>query len=278
MSNHSINQLKKELVNNFNLNKYDSCLKILTAVKIELIENGMLIPDEKNTSTKEGLENLKTVEEIYYLGFLASMWKRNYKDLEIIFLHLMCFYTCDKLYNKKGVNNEMTKAISIYLLYLLSQGSLLKFHSNLEIIYMSPLFDVEKDKFLQFPINIERSMMEGNYVEVWKLLKEQRGLPCIEYSHFVETLIKTIRYQVFLCIQQTYEKIPIATCKSLLFYSQEQSDSVFMQSLKNDLEVENWTLEKNFITFQNDENSENNRIPDITKNILSYAEQIESVI
>ncbi|KAM9901848.1 hypothetical protein OXX69_008552, partial [Metschnikowia pulcherrima] len=73
--------------------------------------------------------------------------------------------------------------------------------------------------------------------------------------------------------------IPVTNCKTLLYYPQEQSDVSFEAALRDELNVTNWVFENGIVYFDNGE--ENNSISDnaaTIKNVLSYAEQIESIV
>lgn len=285
----SLQKLTAELYQSFESKNYEQCQKLLPPIKIELIKHNLLVPTTLNTSTTDQLNDLKIAQKILEIGALSSLLSNSYQSFENYFAQLKPFYENIKLTTssssttkKSLLNSETTKIVSLYLLYLLSQGSISKFHIELETIYNSSQFDAEKDKYLQFPINLERNLMEGNYIKIWKLLNESDSkLPCQEYTHFTSTLITALRFEISKSLERTYDSLPINNCKSLLYFPQEQSDQVFEKILKEELEVENWEFFNGKIYFnvkdaESLEGEKNSTT--IINNVLSYAGEIESIV
>ncbi|ODV82325.1 uncharacterized protein CANTADRAFT_44051 [Suhomyces tanzawaensis NRRL Y-17324] len=276
----SLQKLTAELYKLFDSQEYEQSLKLLAPIKIELIKHNLLIPLPSNTLTKDQVNDLKIAQRILEIGALASLLTNNYQSFENYFAQLRPFYATAQIYSKQEkLNTDATKIISLYLLYLLSQGLISKFHIELETIYNSSHYDTEKDKYLSFPINLERNLMEGNYIKIWKLLKEEKNLPCKEYTHFIDTLINALRFEISKSLEKTYDSIPISNCKNLLYFPQEQSDSVFETILKEQFEVDNWKIEGGVIYFnRNESNGDQAEASSTVFNALNYAEQIESII
>lgn len=277
----SLQKLTGELYQLFESEKYTQCQKILTPIKIELIKHNLLVPLASNSGNKDQLNDLKIAERILEIGSLASLLSNDYQGFENYFAQLKPFYSNEKLHSKLEINTDSTKIISLYLLYLLSQGLISKFHVELEYIFNKRQYNIEKDSYLQFPINLERNLMEGNYNKIWKLLNESDNkLPCKEYKHFIDTLITALRFEIAKSLERTYESLPVSNCKNLLYFPQEQSDSVFQQFCERDLEIETWTFKDGTIFFHSkgkDETSGDNSTA-VINNVLNYAEQIESIV
>lgn len=272
-------KLSGELYNLFEQGKYQDCQTILPPIKIELIKHNLLVPLPSNTKTENELNDLKIAERILEIGALSLLFLSEYQTFESTFASLRPFYLCPQLHATKEFNTEATKVISLYLIYLISQGLISKFHIELEYIYNTAFFDVENDQYLQYPIELEKNLMEGNYIKIWKLLQNDALLPCPECRHFKDTLINTLRYEIAKSIEKTNKKIPISNCKTLLYFPQEQSDVSFEQALKLELDVNGWEFNDGFIHFQPDK--KNDSISDnaaIIKNVLCYAELIESIV
>lgn len=108
---------------------------------------------------------------------------------------------------------------------------------------------------------------------------ERRLAPCPEFGHFKDTLVNTLRYEIAKSLEKTNKKIPVLNCKTLLYFPQEQSDLAFEQVLKLQLDVSGWEFRDGFIHFdiehKNDSISDNSAI---IKNVLCYAELIESIV
>jgi len=274
----SLQKLTAELYALFEQEKYAECQSLLPPIKIELIKHNLLVPLLSNTQTKDQVNDLRIAQRILEIGALSSLLSNNYQSFENYVAQLRPFYSNAKLYHKHELDTDATKIKLLYLLYLLSQGLISKFHTELEIIYNSPQYDVEKDKFLQFPVHLERNLMEGNYIKIWRLLKEEKNLPCQEYKHFIDTLIQALRFEIAKSIEKTYESIPVNNCKSLLYFPQEQSDAVFEKTLQEELEVENWKFDNGVIYFVKNETELSGNNSNVITNVLNYAEQIESIV
>merc|ERR1712080_644356 len=120
--------------------------------------------------------------------------------------------------------------------------------------------------------------MGGNYIKIWNLLKEDSNLPCKEFTHFADTLINALRFEIAKSLEKTYDSIAISNCKSLLYSPQELSDLTFEQTLKESLDLTNWKFDQGVIYFTKVENEETVDNEAIIKNVLGYAEQIESIV
>ncbi|KAK1703244.1 uncharacterized protein BDZ83DRAFT_234939 [Colletotrichum acutatum] len=79
---------------------------------------------------------------------------------------------------------------------------------------------VEGDKYLGYPIRLERWLMEGSYDRVWNALKSREG-PSKEYGVFSEILTFQIRSEIASSSERAYSSLPISPAKSLLFLDSE---------------------------------------------------------
>ncbi|KAF3992245.1 hypothetical protein FT663_01236 [Candidozyma haemuli var. vulneris] len=276
----ALSKLAGELYQLYDHDKYAECQRLLPALKVELIKHNLLVPVPSNSQSTDQINDLKISERILEIGALSSLLTHDYAGFENFFASLRPFYTSTKLHGKSETNTDATKIIALYLLYLLSQGLISKFHVELETIYNSPSFNVEKDKYLNYPIDLERNLMEGNYIKIWKLLQNEGSLPSKEFHLFTQTLINTLRFEIAKSIEKTNDSIPVSNCRTLLYFPQEQSDKAFEEALKEDLEVEDWIFKDGVIYF-NTKKSQGAFTADnssIISNVLDYAEQIESIV
>lgn len=276
----SLQKLTSELYSLFEKGNYEQCQKLLPPVKIELIKHNLLVPLKSNTTTSDQINDLKVTQRILEIGALSSLLTNDYQGFENYFAQLRPFYANSAVRGDSKVHNtDATKIISLYLLYLLSQGLISKFHVELELIYNSPQYDTESDKYLSFPINLERNLMEGNYIKIWKLLKDDHSLPCKEYGHFRSTLIDALRFEIARSLEKTYDSIPVSNCKNLLYIPQETSDETFEAVLRNDLGVSAATIENGVIYFALQESDlAASDSSNLVANVLSYADQIELIV
>lgn len=273
-------KLAAELHGLFEKKDYAACQRLLVPLKLELIQHNLLVPLPSNTQTEDQVNDLKNAERILEIGALSALLDHSYTAFENSIASLKPFYACAKLHGVRETSTESTKITALYLLYLLSQGLLSKFHLELEAIYNSPHVNVEKDAYLLFPIDLERNMMEGNYLKIWKLLQQDSTLPCPEFEHFRSTLVNTLRHEIAKSIEKTNSSIPISNCKTLMHYGQEHLDLAFEALLREQMDVENWVFKDGVIHFANVSTAESGVLDNsqTVRNLLNYAEQIESIV
>jgi len=89
-----------------------------------------------------------------------------------------------------GDKSERAKITGLYLLLLLTKGDYAGFHTELEGLELRTGFDgkggdVEGDRYLSYPVKLERWLMEGSYDQVWKAMAS-REVPSEEYGVFSE--------------------------------------------------------------------------------------------
>lgn len=276
----SLPKLAEELYQLFDKSQYAECQRLLPAVKLELIKHNLLVPLVANTGNLDQINDLKIAERILEIGALSALLTNDNGAFERFFASLAPFYGSRKLHAQPEINTDTTKIISLNLVYLLSQGLISDFHVHLETIFNSPQYNIEKDKYLAFPVLLERNLMEGNYIKIWKLLQNEEALPCGEYRHFTATLINTLRHEIAKSIEHTNDCIPVSNCKTLLYFPQESSNKAFEEALRTDLDVSSWVFHDDVIYFNNGRANaavaQDNGA--IIANVLNYADQIESIV
>lgn len=105
---------------------------------------------------------------------------------------LLPFYELpESAYGGDGTKGQRSKITGLYLLLLLTRGDYAGFHTVLEGL------EVEGagggggikgegpggDKFIQYPVKLERWLMEGSYDRVWAATKRE-GVPSEEFGAF----------------------------------------------------------------------------------------------
>lgn len=122
----SLQKLTAEIYSVYDKQDYQKCQQLLAPIKIELIKHNLLVPLDSNTQTEDQVNDLKIAQRILEIGALSSLLTNNYSGFESYFAQLKPFYTNGKIHNlnKPHLNTDSTKIISLFLLYLLSQGSI----------------------------------------------------------------------------------------------------------------------------------------------------------
>ena len=97
----------------------------------------------------------------------------------------------------------------LYLLLLLTKGDYAGFHSvleGLEVELGSRGGGLEGDRFLGYPVKLERWLMEGSYDRVWKAMGGE-GVPGEEEGVFSEVRFVPFRSLPFLPFRSPHNSI-----------------------------------------------------------------------
>lgn len=174
---HILTQLKSQSASL----SYPEAAALLSKAKLLLLQLNALTP---TAATPAPL--LALARETYEQGALYSIRARSPDAFTRYVSHLRPFYELPAAVLPPDVaaRNRVT---GLYLLLLLTQGRYAEFHSELESLATREGggVDVEDERFLGYPIRLERWLMEGSYDRVWKAMKKGE-VPCEEYGVFSE--------------------------------------------------------------------------------------------
>lgn len=262
-----LTELTKALKTAFDSKDYSSCKKLFTPIKIELIKAGLLVPDLVKVSTSDAYVNdLVISRTILEIGALCSVNEHDSKSFENFFAQLRVFYFST---NKKLSESEnKSKLISLYLLVLLSQGEVTKFHSELEFL-SKHISSLEEDEYFSYPIKVEKWLMEGSYQKAWDLLQSDSKVK--EFNVFTETLMDAIREEIARNTEMAYNKLPLFNVKALLFFKSEKDTEQFANE-------RGWNVVAGSVIFNEEELVEKEEQPNIVERTLDYAINLESIV
>lgn len=193
MAEAELQTLLKQLHQSLQSHNYQQSAPLLSRAKLTLLNLNALIPSE-STPRKHLLLARETLE----LGAIVSIRLKDPVSFTRYFQQLQPFYSLPlEVLPKEGSN--ASKITGLYLLLLLSDGDYAGFHTLLEGLEMGAALSgkgLEDDVFIQYPIRLERALMEGSYDRVWGetkservpseefgLFSEVRAPPNIQYSH-----------------------------------------------------------------------------------------------
>lgn len=263
----SLIALTKSLNTAFTSGDYESCQKLLTPLRIELIKARLLVPDFSKTETSNDyLNDLNVTKRILEIGALCNVNRRDFESFENYFSQLRVFYFSPKPSLSESENKS--KLISLYLLILLSQGDVTKFHSELEFLGKR-IPNLEEDVFLSYPIKVEKWLMEGSYQRAWNLLNNESKVP--EFNIFSETLMDAIREEIGHNTELAYKKLPLFNVKALLFFKSEKDTEQFALE-------KGWSVSSGCVYFTKEEPTEYEQQTSIVEKTLDYAISLESII
>ncbi|KAI1808659.1 SAC3/GANP/Nin1/mts3/eIF-3 p25 family-domain-containing protein [Daldinia bambusicola] len=198
---------------------YSEASALLSRAKIQLLQLKAATPSAPGTPGASS-QHLALARDIYEQGALFSIRARNPDAFTRYVSQLQPFYELPDI----AGSGERNKVTGLYLLLLLTQGRYAEFHSELETLSTRAkeggTGEIEGDRFLGYPIKLERWLMEGSYDRVWKAMKS-REVPSEEYGVFSEILTSQIRSEIASSSERAYPSLPLSSTKSLLFLDSE---------------------------------------------------------
>ena len=272
----SLEQLTTKLTEVYLKQDYETCNKLLTPIKIELIKNNLFVPNVQSSVNPNDLVIARSILEI---GATVSLNLLHMTDFSNYITQLKPFYEQKHI---QPESNEKNKLLSLYLLLLLTQGDLAMFHIELENFqnYGMSIDDLEKDKFLSIPIKFEKWIIDGDFNQIYETLSSKHKFPCTEYNIFEGELLNSIRVNIATDLEKVYKELPIENLRILLFLKEISETKQFVENF-------HWTLENGVVYFTNkeklvgDELAALNEVKDeksIIRNALIYATEMERII
>ncbi|VEU22671.1 DEKNAAC103641 [Brettanomyces naardenensis] len=267
----SLEQLTTELTSHFNRDDYETCAKLLTPIRIELIKNGLLVPSPDYRLNSNDMVITRSILEI---GALVSINTHNMKEFSNYITLLRPFYILPQGTIPESSNRN--KLLSLYLLLLLTQGDLALFHIELEKFqnFGKSVDELEGDEFLSIPIKFEKWIIDGDFNKVYEALSSKHKFPCKEFNLFETDLLNSIRLNIAENLESAYTSLPLENLKMLLFVETSKEATEFIDSF-------GWTSVNGVVYFNKKQNELEEEITDekqIIKNALVYAKEMESII
>ncbi|RMZ82266.1 hypothetical protein DV738_g1898, partial [Chaetothyriales sp. CBS 135597] len=253
---------------------------LLARAKHALLQQNALIPTRSTP-----LPTLLAARSILEAGAQLSIRARDPQSFVRYYSQLQPFYDYAEL-QKHQPSQSRSKITGLYLLLLLSQGDYAGFHTLLESLIVSEgqgestatatTTTVESDPYIKYPIEIERSLMEGSYDQVWRKTSG-RDVPGDEFALFSEILINTIRLEIASCAARSYPSLPITSAKNLLFLDSEGAVSQFARD-------QGWELRDGRIYFPivlEDGKSKDGDAAlerELVSHVVGYARELETIV
>ncbi|XXH01204.1 killer toxin resistant protein [Hypoxylon texense] len=238
-------------------------------------------------------QHLALARDVYEQGALFSIRARNPDAFTRYVSQLQPYYELPPA--DAAAADQRNKVTGLYLLLHLTQGRYAEFHSELETLatragQQDGAGEIENDRFLGYPIKLERWLMEGSYDRVWKAMKS-REVPSEEYGVFSEAnlqiLTSQIRSEIASSSERAYPSLPLSSTKSLLFLDSEGAVVDFARQ-------RGWAVRDGHIYFPTsasalgdgeelvldnegeDEQQDFSRM--VIENALGYARELETIV
>lgn len=266
----SLEQLTTKLSELFNKEDYENASKLLTPIKIQLLENNFLVP---SINSKINPNDLLITRQILEIGAIISINLLKMQDFSNYITQLKPFYQIN------SNSSQMNKLLSLYLLLLITQDDLALFHIELEnfLNFNMNIDDMENDKFLSIPIKFEKWIIDGDFNKIYESLSNQNNFPCKEFNLFHNDLLNSIRFNIANDLQKVYKSLPIENLKLLLFLKE-------INEIEDFINAYNWNLNNGIVELTNNNKQDVELIEDINdekaiiKNSLIYANEMESIV
>ncbi|KAK4222145.1 proteasome regulatory particle subunit [Podospora fimiseda] len=248
---------------------YTETSSLLSRAKLLLLQLNALTPSPSTTNP----QLLSLARDVYEAGALASIRAKNPDAFTRYVSQLTPFYELPP--NLLPTSTERNKITGLRLLLLLTQGLYSEFHSELESLAGDDIVP-EQDKYLGYPIKLERWLMEGSYDRVWKAMKKGE-VPCEEFGVFSEILTYQIRSEIASSSERAYPSLPLSSTKSLLFLDSEGAVIEFARN-------RGWLVKDGQIYFPTaqeateDGGEQKETSQTVIENTLGYARQLETIV
>ncbi|OAA49489.1 26S proteasome non-ATPase regulatory subunit 8 [Metarhizium rileyi] len=273
MADRNVSQILGQLKHSPSMS-YSEANALLSKAKLALLSSNALTPTQSTSS-----HLLALARETFEQGALFAIRARNPEAFTRYVRQLQPFYELPSATLPPNLS-ERNKVTGLSLLLLLTQGRYAEFHSELEGLANrdggGDSGDVEGDRYLGYPIRLERWLMEGSYDRVWKAMKSSE-VPCDEYGVFSEILKNQIRSEIASSSERAYPSLPISSTKSLLFLD---SEGDVIQFAKH----RGWVVRDGHIYFPDaaDPSEDSNHGKDVSQviieNTLGYARELETIV
>ncbi|KAL9071843.1 MAG: hypothetical protein Q9161_003943 [Pseudevernia consocians] len=250
---------------------------LLSTAKRQLLSLDALLPTPGTPPQLLGLART-TLET----GALLSIRLQDPDAFTRYFQQLLPFYELPPSTFQPAGDGQRSKVTGLYLLLLLTKGDYAGFHTVLEGLEVEKggstgAGGLEEDKFIGYPVKLERWLMEGSYDRVWGATKRD-GVPGEEFGVFSEVLVGTIRSEIASCSEKAYPSLPIANAKNLLFLESEGSVVEFAHG-------RGWVVKDGRIYFplqQGDGVRSEKEIlvasGQVIENTIGYARELETIV
>lgn len=181
----SLDSILSSLQSSLRSNDTSSASSQLSKAKLALLQSNALIPSQSVSP-----QSLSTARSILECGALISIRSRDPQSFIRYYSQLQPFYDFPGL--QSHPSRERSQITGLYLLLLLSQGDYAGFHTLLETLIVAESGNggksVEDDPYIRYPIELERSLMEGSYDQVWRKTSG-RDVPGEEFALFSDVCI-----------------------------------------------------------------------------------------
>lgn len=273
----ALQQISQDFLAAFESRRYNDAASLIPRIKLEYAKVGLLSP-----SLQFDKADLLAARQLLEMAVLVSIFaERPQAETERLLSELRPFYSPGLRLSPSENHSKMT---ALYLLIVLTSNRVSEFHTELENIE-----NAESDKYLTYPVSLERWLMEGAYDKAWKAVTDESQFPAPEFALLMKSkesnLESTIRNEIAICIESAYPSLPAASAKHLLYITSDADLEKFAKSRSG------WKLLQQRVTFDGSVSSQPTQAvkekkarartydeEELIDKMLGYAAQIEVII
>ncbi|KAI3710664.1 hypothetical protein L2E82_40453 [Cichorium intybus] len=246
-------------------NDFDTCSKLLSQLKILLIEFKSLPP--LFGETPNAVQELTIARDIYEHAVVLSVKMEDQDAFERDFFQLKPYYT--DVGGRLPQSPQEYPILGLNLLRLLVQNRIAEFHTELELLSGNAL----ENPCIKHAVELEQSFMEGAYNRV---LSARQTVPHETYVYFMDLLARTVRDEIAGCSEKAYDSLTVKDARQMLLIS---SDQELFDYIKE--EHPEWEVKNGLVVFQKaKESAPCKEIPSLQliNQTLSYARELERIV
>jgi 26S proteasome regulatory subunit N12 len=179
------------------------------------------------------------------------------------------FAQLQPLYASGAESQKRCLLLGLNLMCLLVENRLSEFHAEMELLSKKEA----SDKFVSFPITLERQLMVGSYDEV---LKAHLHIPDQSYGFFMDNLTQTVRDAIADCVEVSYQNMKIQDAMTMMKFASKEELLEYVQEARDD-----WIVNSDTLEFQPPPTKRQaSDIPNksLISQSLAYATELERII
>mmetsp|Transcript_23873 Transcript_23873/g.66709 ORF Transcript_23873/g.66709 Transcript_23873/m.66709 type:complete len:252 (-) Transcript_23873:120-875(-) len=169
--------------------------------------------------------------------------------------------------NPEQTSPRKCHILGLNLMSLLVENRLSEFHAELELLSETEA----SDKFVSFPIQLERQLMVGIYDEVLSV-----SVPDASYQFFVDNLLQTVRDSIADCMEVSYKEMKIVNAMTMMKFDKQEELMTYIQECRDD-----WIIKGDTLCFQPPPSGHKaSDVPsmDLISQSLAYATEMERIV
>eukprot|EP01057_Protomagalhaensia_wolfi_P002965 Protomagalhaensia_wolfi_Nauph_80__2964@NODE_303_length_2850_cov_366_283885_g227_i0_p1_GENE_NODE_303_length_2850_cov_366_283885_g227_i0NODE_303_length_2850_cov_366_283885_g227_i0_p1_ORF_typecomplete_len404_score89_06CSN8_PSD8_EIF3K/PF10075_9/8_2e15SAC3_GANP/PF03399_16/0_012_NODE_303_length_2850_cov_366_283885_g227_i014232634 len=227
--------------------------KAILAAKFKFVTYGCFDSEAAKTHPPEKTaQELKLVTNVLEAAVLLSIAKEDAQDFERNFMELENICLSEDSNKTLGISEHQPFIFAVAMLWHLSKNNLEQFHllvrrcigvkeglppSECWTFFGVPVtsLSAKDQEFLNFPLSLEREIMDGNIAAVLAAANEK--LPDPRFGWCVQGLVATLRQRVATSLKCAYKEMPFEHAMKLLAFKNSRDLISFIEADRQQQDV-----------------------------------------